>query len=391
LPLVLLALLAALAGPAAGAAPQSRIVGGNATDSGKYPWQAQLRIKTPGGTSLCGGSLIHPSIVLTAAHCVADEFGEPELILQLQVWLGRTLISSGGELHLAEVAAIAPGYAPELNVPQEFRNDAALLLLESPSNTPLIQLAGPTERALWTPGRTAFVTGWGTTSFEGELSPVLKEAAVPIVADDVCAQPAINGIAFDAVTMVCAGDLAGGTDSCQGDSGGPLQSPIDGGGFRLSGIVSWGEGCALPNKPGVYTRIAADPLESFVSTKVAEIEQANGLPVVNVIGSGARPPGCGAAEGELAAAAASAAAAEAVVARRLSRARSARRRLKAAKRKLRAARRSGRRTAAASRRARVATRRLKVAKRRRAKARAELATADATLATATANRTTICG
>lgn len=278
-----------------GAIPQ--IVGGSFTENPKYPWQAEVFVWTEEGSFFCGGVLIHPLIVMTAAHCLVDEFGEFKPGLEVEVWLGRTYLDEGGEFHWAYNLWAPTAYSPIANFPQRARYDYAFVSLETPSLLPRIQLAGPTERALWTPGRGAYVTGWGDTSEGGVLSPILKEATLPVVADDVCART--DGAPFDALTMLCAGDLAGGNNSCQGDSGGPLQSPIDGGGFRLIGVVSWGYGCARPNRPAVYTRVASEPIESFIQKSVYEIEQADEFPPeftgIGVVGSGARPPGCAAA------------------------------------------------------------------------------------------------
>lgn len=386
----------------------TRIVGGNTTENSKYPWQAEVFVETEEGTFLCGGTLIHPFIVMTAAHCLLDEFGEFEPGIEVEVWLGRTSVFAGGEpIHAYNLWA-PTSYNPFVNFPQSNRNDVAFISLEEGSLRPRPLLAGPDERALWTPGRAAVITGWGTTAEEGELSPVLKEAQVPIVADETCVRPEIDGSRVDPATMVCAGDLAGGTDTCQGDSGGPLLSPIDGGGYRLTGVTSWGFGCARPNKPGVYTRVAADPLESFVRNTVATIEREDEIPLaytgVNVVGSGARPPGCGVAEAELAQASAAVTAAAAAVTQRqdeVTRARKAvKQRSKALKAALRAkrravggaaSRRAGKRVVNASRQLRNAKRPAKRANQQLAAANTGAAGANATLPAVAAHRTAICG
>lgn len=102
------------------------------------------------------------------------------------------------------------------------------------------------------PGRNLTVIGWGTTSQWGSLSPVLMEVNVPLTTVDYCADAypgKIDG------SMICAGAPAGGIDSCQGDSGSPnvVQGPN---GPVVIGVTSFGQGCARPGKPGVYSRIS---------------------------------------------------------------------------------------------------------------------------------------
>ncbi len=106
------------------------------------------------------------------------------------------------------------------------------------------------------------VTGWGATNKAGTSYPTqLKQASVPLYNRNDCNsstsyQGSITG------RMLCAGYTAGGVDSCQGDSGGPLTSGS--GKNVLTGIVSWGNGCAKPNYPGVYTRISASGISNFI-------------------------------------------------------------------------------------------------------------------------------
>ncbi|XP_032109029.1 plasminogen-like [Sapajus apella] len=98
-----------------------------------------------------------------------------------------------------------------------------------------------------------YITGWGET--QGTFGAgVLKEARLPVIENKVCNRyELLNGRVRS--TELCAGDLAGGTDSCQGDSGGPLVC-FKKDKYILQGVTSWGLGCARPNKPAVYVRVS---------------------------------------------------------------------------------------------------------------------------------------
>lgn len=392
---------------APGDGPVTRIVGGGFTTTARYPWQVAVLISSDEGEFICGGTLIHPLIVMTAAHCLADEFGEFLPELEATLVIGRTTLSAGdGEVNGGFEFWKHSGYGPIFNLPAANAFDVAFITLDFPSLGPRLLIAGADERALWTPGRAAYVTGWGNTSEGGSSSDTLKEALVPIVADPDCATA--YGSPFVASLMVCAGFAAGGVDSCQGDSGGPLQSPVDGGGFRLTGIVSWGEGCARPARPGVYARVAEDPLLSTIAGSIPFIEAAEGFADpfrgINVIGSGARPPGCAVADQQFASAAAVLAVAQGRLAKRqvvLRRKTKAVRRAKKAvvrvnralrrvskpkaKRRVRRAMRRAKRNLRRSRRAQA------IAKRRRNMVRNQRNQAKAAETAASANRTAICG
>jgi hypothetical protein len=296
-----------------GTAP--RIVGGQPTTGSEYPWQAALVLDgsrfagSDFDRQLCGASLIHPDIVLTAAHCVydtdpncslpscgSDPGGDGTYFLDpndVDVIIGRTRLSgSGGVEENAFNVYLNGAYDPVTGA-----NDFALISLD-PGGVALkrIKLAGADERALWDPGRLQRVSGYGSTFEGGNGTDVLRVARVPIVADSTCESPRFYGGDFLSAVMVCAGYAAGGVDSCQGDSGGPLQAPTYRGTLRETGLVASGNGCAEANNPGVYTRVAGTVLRPAVQSLVRQIENAEGPPVdrnLSVIGHRARLPfGC---------------------------------------------------------------------------------------------------
>jgi secreted trypsin-like serine protease len=145
-------------------------------------------------------------------------------------------------------------------------SDISLLTLTKASSKAPVKVAGSADRSIWSPDTLETIVGWGVTKEGGSTPAVLQEAQVPITTDAYCAGAYSN---FDATTMVCAGFPQGGVDTCQGDSGGPMfgTSTTVGGGLRVVGSTSFGEGCARPGKPGVYARVADAPLREWIRTQ----------------------------------------------------------------------------------------------------------------------------
>ncbi|GAA3671566.1 hypothetical protein GCM10022267_67930 [Lentzea roselyniae] len=239
--------------------PSTRIVGGNPSPTNAYPWM--VSISRPGVFShWCGGTLIDPSWVLTAAHCVQGLSAS-----NFSTLIGQTRISggSGGDVRSVAELRIQPQYTSASG--SGF--DVALMRLSSPSSKATLPIASSAERNLWMPNVTVRTMGWGATSEGGAGSNDLREVDVPVQPDATMSSAAAYGSAFKPASMLGAGPLAGGLDSCQGDSGGPLLTGTARG-WRQVGIVSWGTGCARPNKPGIYSRIGEQSMNDWVRQNV---------------------------------------------------------------------------------------------------------------------------
>ncbi|MFJ6694513.1 S1 family peptidase [Streptomyces sp. NPDC091272] len=249
------AAVAPLAAPGPAAA-DGVVIGGQAVRVADSPWVVALSSRDRfGGTragQFCGGVVVAPTKVVTAAHCLTQDV----LGAQLGEVNDLTVIAGRGELRGSDGREIAvsgtwinPSYDPGTN-----SGDVAVLTLDAAlPKSSVLRMASEGSSAA-DPGVAATVYGWGDTTGGGSYADSLRAAQVQVLPDDACAKayPGNADGTYLPATMLCAGDPDGGHDACQGDSGGPLVAK-----GRLIGVVSWGSGCGKAESPGVYTRIPA--------------------------------------------------------------------------------------------------------------------------------------
>ena len=236
----------------------SRIMGGTEAPAGMAPWQVSLQVRSRGRwRHTCGGSLIHPSWVLTAAHCI-DNGRTPN---EMSVVHGTKSLSSGGERRSVERLIVHEDYE------NFYSNDIGLIRLSTPfavGRSQTVQLqSNQLEQNFGFAGACAVVTGWGHVDdrvLEGgsvearSLPSRLLAVDVPVVDSAECST------IFSQITAahVCAGYAFGTMGTCRGDSGGALAVPGGPTGWTQLGIVSYGKvGCGDRKWYSVYTRVSS--------------------------------------------------------------------------------------------------------------------------------------
>merc|ERR1712214_127915 len=233
-----------------------RIVGGAAAPS-PIPWQVSMRQCQSGGCHYCGGTVLDAKTILTAAHC--------QVSTNHYIMVGKTNRNEGQNVAIANV--INSNWNQ-----QTMDNDIAIVKLATP-----LTLGGDVQ-AICLPsagfnpdvGAECFVSGWGTLQSGAQSLPTqLQYVGVPVTSQAYCNNAYSNGITAN---MICAGLDAGGKDSCQGDSGGPFVC-MEGNNPVITGVVSFGIGCASPGYPGVYARVT-----QYLDWIQANMEGGSGSP-----------------------------------------------------------------------------------------------------------------
>ncbi|MEM1047776.1 MAG: serine protease [Pseudomonadota bacterium] len=229
-----------------------KIIGGSNAAPGEFPHQVSLMFSSEFDTSpgldrhFCGGSIIGDEWVLTAAHCVESIIGQQQFY---SIGAGSIDLNDLEEYRLDGIW-IHPKYDGAT-----LDYDFAIVKVNRPLFDKEIQLVTRADNHFIRVGNAATITGWGVDA-SGTIQQILQKVDVKIVSRTDCNDAdSYNG----AVTsrMICLGLEVGGKDSCQGDSGGPAITAVQNGAQVLFANVSWGFGCAEPEKFGVYGRLVA--------------------------------------------------------------------------------------------------------------------------------------
>ncbi|OPG03613.1 serine protease [Streptomyces sp. GKU 895] len=245
-----------------------KIIGGSTTTISSAPWMAQLfyQDSTNDVYFFCGGTVVSPTKILTAAHCVKGynwaKYGA--------IVTGATkLPDDSGNTTGAVAGAVRQWSHPSYSA-RTIDNDIAVITLDRPTKATPIRMTTSTDTTSYKAGTSAKLYGWGrTSSTTQDVSETLKTATLPIQSDATCA--GYYGADFIKGHMVCAGNPATGSDAgttsaCNGDSGGPLI--VDN---RIVGVVSWGvTDCVEKGAYSVFSKVS-----TYLGAAYAQVDDAN--------------------------------------------------------------------------------------------------------------------
>jgi secreted trypsin-like serine protease len=274
---------------------QSKIVGGSPAKIIDWPGLAALRSRDPTSPHsfyFCGATVITPTTVLTAAHCIVEGgvkkvdgvYNDPQG-WRVEVVIGTDDLNTVGPKNVRGIREVT--VHPQYRSASSSGNDVAVIQLDAPWDGAISRIS-PSAKADPGNDKMVMVAGFGAqkergnavshTRADGEVfnaaSDQLFEVGLPTISERLC-KATYPGTAIGN-GQICAGYREGEKDSCQGDSGGPMVAFDRNGCAYLVGVVSWGKGCAEKDAYGVYTRISAykDWLRQQTRFVIKEMDEA---------------------------------------------------------------------------------------------------------------------
>lgn len=260
---------------------RASIVGGEVASIASYPWLAHIRYRGPIDNFECGGTVVAPRLILTAAHCVLTETGRVAVAANFSVLTGVGDLKEEAPERLSRVSRVLvfPEYEPA-----RLLNDAALLVLAEPVAAPALPLATASDAALLAAGTPVAAAGWGLLGVEPPRVPTVLHETQSVIQSTAYCQRRLRALlpVYAAASQICVrSEVAPGASLCNGDSGGPGIARRPDGSAVLIGIISLkGSIDCDPLSPQVLARV--DRVSSWVAAWSAAVELGAPAPEVAI-------------------------------------------------------------------------------------------------------------